>query len=350
MFQTGYILCRRDDAIWFLALPFAAIAVALAIQHWLPAIALVSITLLITAPHHFVTWLRTYGIRQERERWKTRLLFGPFILIAIVTAGVTWAPVTLAIFAILWDHQHSVMQQYGFARIYDFKAQTGGPLTPRFDLLLGWFLYINLLITSPLFTRYWVQELTRWQIPLDTWTIHLVQNISWVATALFGVVYSVHLIRGVRSGTKINPVKFVFIGASYLLWYYTSWHTDSILVFGIAHRLMHGLQYIVMVYWYMRRKTLSNSRDQCLAEKLVTPGWLGRFIVACLLYAVAVQFLSGQPMERLGFGLVNASWHVDYGDDYHAYAESVFSIMALTHYYFDSFIWKVREKSTQSGL
>lgn len=241
-------------------------------------------------------------------------------------------------------------QYHATVWIYDFKAQTGGPLTPRFDLSLSWVLYINLLITSPLFTRYWVQELTRWQISLDAPTIHLVQNISWFATALFGIVYSLHLLRGVRSGTKINPVKFVFIGASYFLWYYTSWHTDSILVFGIAHRLMHGLQYIVMVYWYMRRKTLSNSRDQCLAEKLVTPGWLGRFLVACLLYAVAVQFLSGQPMERLGFGLVNASWHVDYGDDYHAYAESVFSIMARTHYYFDSFIWKVREKSTQSGL
>lgn len=352
MFQTGYILSRRQDLIWFLTLPFLAIAAALLMQQWLPAIALASVTLLITAPHHFVTWLRTYGIDEEWKRWKTRLIVGPLVLIALVAAGVKWAPITLALIAILWDHQHSIMQQYGFARIYDFKAKTGGPRTAIFDLSLGWVLYLNLVITAPLFTRFWVGELVRWQLSPTAEFVRNIQLVSWTVAGLFLVAYVGHMIWGLRSGHRINPVKLFFISASYFLWYFTSWHTDSILVFGIAHRIMHGLQYIVMVYWYIRRKTqpTDDQPQQTQVSKLVSPGRIIRFMVACLIYAVAFQLLSGQPLERFGFGLVNFSARFSLDEAYHIYAESVFSIMALTHFYFDSFIWKVREQRTQDGL
>ena len=351
MFQSGYILSRRDDLIWFIGLPFLAIGAALAMQHWLPAIAMASITLLITAPHHFVTWLRTYGIAEDRRRWKIRLIAGPAVLIALVAAGATWAPLTLALMAILWDHQHSVMQQYGFARIYDFKARTGGPLSNRFDLWLGWILYLNLLITAPLFTRFWVSELVRWNLTPSVELVQTIQLSSWLVAALFLAVYTGQTLRDLRAGYCVNPVKLLFISASYFLWYFTSWQTDSILVFGIAHRIMHGLQYIVIVYWYIRRKSLIDEEHRLTqAEQLVSPGRILRFVVACLIYAVAFQLLLGQPLERFGFGLVNFAGRIDLDNAYHVYAESVFSVVALTHYYFDSFIWKVREQSTQSGL
>lgn len=351
MFQSGYILCRRDDLIWFIGLPFLAIGAALAMQHWLPAIALASVTLLITAPHHFVTWLRTYGITEERRRWKVRLIAGPVVLIGLVAAGAMWAPLTLALVAILWDHQHSIMQQYGFARIYDFKARTGGPLAPRFDLCLGWILYVNLLITAPLFTRFWVSELVRWKLPPSAELVQNVQHGSWLVTAVFVAVYSAQILRDMRAGYPANPVKFIFISASYFLWYFTAWQTDSILVFGIAHRVMHGLQYIVIVYWYIRRKSKAEVGHQpTQVEKLVSPGRIVRFLLACLVYAAAFQLLSGQPLERFGFGLVNFAGRIEYDRAYHVYAESVFSVVALTHYYFDSFIWKVREESVQGGL
>ena len=47
MFRTGYILNRRDDWVWFIALPFVAVAIGLASQRWLSAIAVVSFSLLL---------------------------------------------------------------------------------------------------------------------------------------------------------------------------------------------------------------------------------------------------------------------------------------------------------------
>ena len=168
-------------------------------------------------------------------------------------------------------------------------------------------------------------------------------------TAAYVAAYLLHIFRDISRGYTINPVKLLFIAASYFLWYFTSWHTDSILVFGIAHRIMHGLQYIVIVYWFIRRKTESE-RERPAVSSLVQPGHWLRFCVACLIYAVAFQLLSGQPLERFGFGVVNFGAQARLSGDYHVYAEAVFSIVAFTHFYFDSFIWKVRETTTQGGL
>ena len=50
MLQTGYILGRKADLIWFLGLPYLALAAALACQQWLSAVAIASVTLWITIP------------------------------------------------------------------------------------------------------------------------------------------------------------------------------------------------------------------------------------------------------------------------------------------------------------
>ena len=351
MFKTGFILGRRDDLIWFLLMPFFAVAVALACQHWLSAIAMVSVGLCITIPHHFVTWLRAYGTKEDWQRWKLRLIVGPVVLFALVLAGLTWAPWTLFLVLILWDHQHTIMQQYGLARIYDFKAKSGGLRTPRFDLSLFWILFVNLFVTAPLFTRFWVRELYRWNLPVSVATVEIIQTVSWCLTGLFLCFYLIHIIRSLRSGDSVNPIKFVFIGSSFFLWYFTSWHTDSILMYGIAHRLMHGLQYIVIVYWYLRRKQQSRDPvDRDRVAGLVQPGKVLRFVAACLVYAVLYQLIVGQPLERFGFGVVNFAGQFSYDETFAVYAEAIISFAGVTHYYLDSFIWKVRDERIQEGL
>jgi len=124
MFKTGFILSARADLLWFLGLPFLAVAVALTSQHYLSAVAMASVSLWITMPHQGATWLRTYGLTEDWQRFRGRLIVAPILLFATAVVGLQWAPITLMIIVMLWDHQHSIMQQHGFARIYDFKAGT----------------------------------------------------------------------------------------------------------------------------------------------------------------------------------------------------------------------------------
>ncbi len=362
LFQIGYILNRRGDWIWFLGLPLVALATALGSQRWLPYVALASVNLWITIPHHFSTWFRTYGIREDWQRFKQRLIIGPLVIFAVVFTGLQVAPITLLLVVMLWDSQHSIMQQHGFGRIYDFKASSGSPRTPRFDLALHWILYGNMFLNAPLFVTMWLRELYRLNLLIPVGTVRFIQLVSWTVTVAYLAVYLVHVVVSMRRGHPVNPIKYLFFAASYFLWYTAAWHTASIMVFGIAHRLMHGLQYNVMVLHYVKRKsedTTTRSRFWLLRQ--LRAGNLLVFAIVGLLYAFCFQLITLAPLDEFGFGFFHFADHYqaipEHGIKampgwlgYHMFAEALLSTVAVVHYYFDSFIWKVRDRQVQEGL
>ncbi len=361
MFRTGYILTPRLDLFWFLCLPFLATGIALASQQWLNGVALVTFGLWITVPHHFASWLRTYGIPQERRQWGDRLYVGPLVIFLMCIAGLKWAPITMAMLVILWDHQHSLMQQHGFARIYDFKGSTGTPSTGRFDLVLNWVLFGNMLLTSPLFMPVLVRELYRLRIPVTQDFVRSVVTVSWSVTAAYAAIYLAHVLWSLAQGHRINPVKYLFIASSYFLWYFCAWQTANVLVFGVAHRIMHGLQYSVIVYWYLRRQLQPASSESRFVARLVRPGHVAAFIFMGLFYSVAFHTLSGGPVGGFLFGWVHYPTlyqaipalglsEMTPGEGYAVVSLALADAFALTHYYFDSFIWKVSDRRIQRGL
>ncbi|MBI4521484.1 MAG: hypothetical protein HY701_11650 [Gemmatimonadetes bacterium] len=354
MFKTGYVLSRREDLFWFITLPFLAVLVALGFQHWLPYVAVASINLWITIPHHYATWVRTYGMPEEWGRFKDRLIIGPIVIMLLTAAGFVWAPVTMLLLVTAWDHQHSIMQQHGFGRIYDFKAGTGAPTTGRFDLALNWLLYGHMFVNAPMFRHLWIRELFNMHIEVSVEFVRAILVGSWVVLGGFLIAYGWHIWRTVRSGQAVNPVKYAFIGASYFLWYFTAWHTNSVLLYAVAHRIMHGVQYMVIVYFFLRRKAAQESSPPGLWTMLAGQGRLKWFLIAGGAYAVLFQLLINRPLDEFGFGVVNFLPYeaipafnipdMDYAAGYALFSQTMISAYALTHYYVDSFIWKVRDK------
>ena len=147
--------------MWFLSLPFVAVLIALGCQRWLPYVAVASVNLWITAPHHYATWVRTYGMPEVWQRFKERLLVGPVVILLGTIVGLIYAPITLLLLVTAWDHQHSIMQQHGLSRVYDFKAKAGMPSTGRYDFALHWVLYSHMFLNAPMFRFLWVRELHR---------------------------------------------------------------------------------------------------------------------------------------------------------------------------------------------
>ena len=275
--------------------------------------------------------------------------------------GLKFAPMTVLMVVTMWDHQHSLMQQHGLARIYDFKAGTGAAMTGRFDLLLHWVLYGNLLLTAPPTNRIWLFELYRWQLPISADAVRDLHAASYTVTGVYVCVYLGHLFWCLTHGYQLNPVKYLFIGASYFLWYFTAWHTDSALVFGIAHRLMHGLQYMVIVHFFMKRMKQRVPDKRTWWARKFGAGNVTALVVLGLIYLFIYQILVNAPLEPLGFGVVNftAVYHaipslgleaIEREAGYELFAETVINAAAMTHYYFDSFIWKVSDSKTQEGL
>lgn len=342
--QPGYIIDRRQDYIWFIGLPFIAVCFASISGHYMPGAALAAIALWITIPHHFVTWLRIYGSPSEFARFKERFVLSPLLLVAFTYALIQYAPLSLVLIVTLWDHQHSLMQQYGFSRVYDFKAKAGAPSTSKFDLAFNWIFFGNMLVVSPLFSVIWVRMLHEWGLPISAKTVQVVHLVSWSVAGVYALVYLTHMAWCVRSGYSLNPLKYAFLLSSYFLWYFTSFTTAYLLVFAVAHRIMHGIQYIVMVYFYNRHKVERTGGDSALLRFVSGKGRVKAFLLICAAYALAFHALTEGLVRDFGFGLIGFNTNFD------LFSYSLLSSFALLHYYYDAFIWKVRKKDVQEGL
>lgn len=358
--KTGWVVSPRADLVWFLTLPFAAVLFALGCQQWLPYVAVASINLWITVPHHYATWVRTYGMPEVWHRFKERLIIGPIAILLFTVLGLLSAPITLLLLVSAWDHQHSIMQQHGFSRVYDFKASTGLTSTGRFDLALHWVLYGNMFLNAPMFRFLWIRELHRMNVPVSAEFVELLLTGSRVVLVCFLVVYLWHVYRTVASGGSINPIKYAFIGASYFLWYFVAWHTNSILLYAVAHRIMHGVQYMVMVYFFMRRAGSRASPKAGFWSQTIGRGRWHWFVLGGVAYAVVFQLLINRPLDEFGFGVVNFAPYpaiqqfnlpaLDYTAGYELWSQMMVYVAGMMHYYLDSFIWKVRDKKVQKGL
>ena len=166
--------------------------------------------------------------------------------------------------------------------------------------------------------------------------------VSWTVAIVYGLVYLGHVAWCARRGYALNPLKYAFMFSSYFLWYFTSFSTAYLLVFAVAHRIMHGIQYIVMVYYYNRHKVERTGGDSALLRHVA--GNLQAFLLICAAYAMVFHALTEGLVRDFGFGLVGFNTNFD------LFSYSLLSSFALIHYYYDAFIWKVRKKEVQEGL
>ena len=116
------------------------------------------------------------------------------------------------------------MQQYGFARVYDFKAKAGTPATAKFDLAFNWIFFGNMLVVSPLFSTVWVRMLHEWHLPIGAEAVETVHLVSWTIAIGYGLIYVGHIAYCAYRGYALNPLKYVFLLSSYFLWYFTSFN------------------------------------------------------------------------------------------------------------------------------
>ena len=132
----------------------------------------------------------------------------------------------------------------------------------------------------------------------------MIQNVSWILTGAYGVIWLLHIIWTLRKGYAINPLKYAFFGVSYFLWYFTSFSTEYLLVYAVAHRIMHGVQYVVMVYYYNRHKVERGVNDSPLISFVSRPGNVKAFLLMCVAYALVFHALSEGHVRDFGFGFV----------------------------------------------
>jgi Tfp pilus assembly protein PilF len=332
-----WILDSWRDLILYVGTPLLLVpAFALAQARWSPQDIYLFVAAFGAMGHHLPGMIRAYGDRALFERFKWRFIFAPLFLLAVCTAFFWWDLKGILLIVFFWGVWHGLMQTYGFCRIYDAKTGTFDTLTRRLDFAMCVIWFATAVALSPY----------RLSDTLDTYymcggpfippsVVRYGQGLFLLAATAVSVLFIVHFLRMWIIGHRPNPVKVALLITSIAFWWYCNNLVANILV-GIAlFEVFHDVQYLSLVWIYNRNRV----------EKDSNIGGFMRFV-----------FRRSGSLIGLYVGLVLAYGSVSYinahigMDTVKRILTGVVTASTLLHFYYDGFIWKVRERSTRQSL
>ncbi len=282
--------------------------------------------------HHLPGMIRAYGDRALFQRFRWRFICAPVFLVVVCAAFSLWDLKGIVLVAFVWGVWHGMMQTYGFCRIYDAKVGSFAELTRRLDFAVCGIWFATAVLLSP-------QRMTDTMesyyaaggpfIPPDLLRAAQ-QGLLALALAISGV-FLVNFVWMWIQGKRPSPVKVVLLVTSISFWWYCNKIVASVLV-GIAlFEVFHDVQYLSLVWIYNRKRVESDSSIGGFMRFVFrrSGALVGVYVGLVLAYgglSLSKSYVGIDVVKRILTGVVTAS--------------------ALLHFYYDGFIWKVREKST----
>src|SRR5215469_14917565 len=286
--------------------------------------------------HHLPGMIRAYGDRALFQRFRWRFICAPIFLVVVSAAFSVWVLNGIMLVAFIWGVWHGMMQTYGFCRIYDAKVGSFAELTRRLDFALCGIWFATAVLLSP-------QRMT------DTLETYYAaggpfippellraaqQGLLAVAIAVAGVFLANYAWTWMR-GQRPSPVKLVLLITSISFWWYSNNIVASVLVGVALFEVFHDVQYLSLVWIYNRKRVESDSSIGGFMRFVFrrSGSLVGVYIGLVLAYgglSLSKSYVGIDVVKRILTGVVTAS--------------------ALLHFYYDGFIWKVREKSTRQSL
>src|SRR5215472_9074088 len=286
--------------------------------------------------HHLPGMIRAYGDRALFERFKWRFIFAPLFLLVTCVAFFWWDLKGILLVVFFWGVWHGMMQTYGFCRIYDATVVSFAQLTRRLDFALCGIWFATAVLLSP-------QRMT------DTLETYYSAGGPFIPPALLraaqqGLLALALAISGIflanfiwmwSRGKRPSPVKLVLLITSISFWWYCNNIVTAVLVGVALFEVFHDVQYLSLVWIYNRKRVESDSSIGGFMRFVFrrSGALVGVYIGLVLAYgglSLSKSYVGIDAVKNILTGVVTAS--------------------ALLHFYYDGFIWKVREKSTRQSL
>jgi tetratricopeptide (TPR) repeat protein len=160
-------------------------------------------------------------------------------------------------------------------------------------------------------------------------------NAWLMATAIVTLAFMGHLLYDLARGRAQSPAKLMLMATSIGFWWYSNVAVSNMLV-GIAlFEIFHDVQYLTIVWIFNLNRADRNPSVGRFTRFLFRRSWglAGLYVGLVAAYGslnLLPPMLSSQTLSRSLTGLLTAS--------------------ALLHFYYDGFIWKVREPSVRESL
>ena len=335
--SSPWILDRWRDLLLFVGTPVILIPIFTAAQsRWSGQDIFLFVGAFGAMGHHLPGMIRAYGDRALFQRFRIRFIVAPLAILAVCVWSSFYKIQAVQLLAMAWGIWHGMMQTYGFCRIYDAKASARAAARARADLALcaAWFSAAVLL--SPMRFRTLFELYYESGGPVIASGI--VAAIRTGVVVVLGVVTIAFLWRqwsDWRAGRGASPIKLTLLVSSIGFWWYCNNGVENILV-GIAlFEVFHDVQYLAIVWIYNRTRV---ERDKSI-------GGFMRFVFRRSGALIGVYVGLVLAYGAIGFtqSAITAEWirHALIG---------FLTASALLHFYYDGFIWKVRETQTRAML
>jgi Flp pilus assembly protein TadD len=332
-----WILNSWRDLVLYVGTPLLLVpAFALAQARWHPQDIYLFVAAFGAMGHHLPGMIRAYGDRALFERFKWRFIFAPLFLLVTCIAFFWWDLKGILLVVFFWGVWHGLMQTYGFCRIYDAKTGTFDALTRRLDFAVCVIWFATAVALSPyrLSDTLDVYYMSGGPfIPPDM--LRMGQGLILSAAVAVSVLFVFYFIRTWIAGSRASPVKLALLITSIAFWWYCNNLVANILV-GIAlFEVFHDVQYLSLVWIYNRNRVEKDSNIGGFMRFVFrrSGSLIGLYVGLVFAYgslAFINDNLAVDTVKRILTGVVTAS--------------------TLLHFYYDGFIWKVRERSTRQSL
>ena len=334
----SWIVNSWADALFIVLTPVVATPAVLILYSSWVGVRAETISLIVAAffatGHHLPGLIRAYGDRELFARFRWRFLLAPPIVFLAYFPLYTYHFSLYRIIILVWATWHGLMQLYGFVRIYDAKAGSISLSTAYWD----WLLCLCAFVTPQLLRPEQLSSmLGHWYAaggPLvSSYTVAAVRWSALAASAVVLVGFTVNFAMRRRIGPKPSYLKLLMLVSGIGIWWYAMLGVDNLLIGVALFDICHDIQYLAIVWLINCRRADANADLGWFMKYIFRRGMILLYLGLITAYG-AIAFTGQQVLDgtvqRIFYGILFTS--------------------TILHYYYDGFIWKVRESANQAGL
>ncbi|MGB8509069.1 MAG: hypothetical protein WCD76_11850 [Pyrinomonadaceae bacterium] len=331
-----WIIGARDDLLWFVgSVATSYLLLALYVWGFLPLVWMtLTWAVLIDAPHVFGTYSRTYFDREERGARK-RLLIGSLVFFLVGPVLVLAGAGSVFFFvAALWAYYHLVKQHYGFMVLYKKKnadlARADNALDRAFLLLAFTYPFVSFVAHDP--------EALRQVPPALAGVLGVLEKVLLATTIVAALAWVGRQVFRAWTRLPLDVPKYLLLAAAIPMHWVvllTPMPHKPIAIVAIL-TIYHNFQYHRLIWFHN--------------QKYGNPDGGGRARYG------AAELISRRLIYYVAFGVLFGIWYQvprQYANQLMRSQAAgpdtltqIFSAFlwgyALTHYYLDSKIWRVR--------
>lgn len=332
-----WIINSRIDLALIVLTPLVVIPVVLGL-HLRGGVKAETIALIVTAffavGHHLPGLIRAYGDTELFQRFRWRFLLAPPILFSFYLLLNSSHKDFLLLVILIWATWHGLMQLYGFVRIYDAKVGSVARTTAFWDWMIclcGFFTVEIYSADRMAFTLNYWYSIGGPLIPPSG--IHAFRWFCLILTSVSAIGFVTNLLIQWKYGVRPNPIKLLLLSTGIGTWWFAIGYLDNILLGAALFDIFHDVQYLAIVWMFNCRRVSTDPRIRGFMRVLFRRGMVLLYLGLIVAYG-SIGLIPSLVNDGTILSIVNA----------------LLGTSTILHYYYDGFIWKVRERRNQESL